>query len=50
MSELKNDNKPEHHDKSGVYEQAKRQALEQLEQGFHLGGKIAVNRDELHKR
>lgn len=33
-----------------AYERAKRQALAQLDQGFHLGGKIRVTRDELHER
>jgi len=31
------------------YERAERQAMSLLEQGFHLGGKIA-SRDELHER
>ena len=33
-----------------AYERAERQALSLLEQGFHLGGKIRVSRDELHER
>jgi hypothetical protein len=32
------------------YEQAKRSALAALKKGFHLGGKIAPKRDELHDR
>ena len=32
------------------YEQAKRQALAFLDQGFHMGGKILATRDELHDR
>lgn len=31
------------------YEQARRQALAAMEQGFHLGGQ-AVSRDALHER
>lgn len=33
-----------------AYERAERQALALLEQGFHLGGRIRVSRDELHER
>ena len=33
-----------------AYEQAKRQALALLDQGFHLGGVIRATRDELHER
>ena len=33
-----------------AYEQAQRRALSLLEQGFHLGGKIASTRDEWHER
>jgi Family of unknown function (DUF6364) len=33
-----------------VYERAKRQALELLDKGFHLGGVIRVRREELHER
>jgi len=33
-----------------TYERAKRQALALLDQGFDLGGKGPVSRDELHKR
>ena len=33
-----------------AYEQAERQALALLEQGFHLGGVIGASRDEFHER
>jgi hypothetical protein len=33
-----------------AYERAERQALALLEQGFHLGGKIRVSREQLHER
>jgi len=33
-----------------AYEQAERQALALLDQGFHLGGVIRASRDELHER
>lgn len=33
-----------------VYEQAHRRALALLDQGFHLGGRIASTRDEWHER
>jgi predicted DNA-binding protein len=33
-----------------AYELAKRQALELLEKGFDLGGKIRASRDEWHER
>jgi len=33
-----------------AYEQAQRRALAFLEQGFHLGGRIEVTRDEWHER
>jgi len=33
-----------------AYERAKRQALQLLDQGFHLGGTIRATRDELHER
>lgn len=33
-----------------AYEQAQRRALAFLEQGFHLGGRIASTRDEWHER
>ena len=33
-----------------AYERAERQALALLDQGFHLGGRIRVSRDELHER
>jgi hypothetical protein len=32
------------------YEQAKRQAMALLNQGFHMGGVIHATRDELHER
>jgi hypothetical protein len=33
-----------------AYERSKRQALALLDQGFDLGGKGSVSRDELHER
>jgi hypothetical protein len=33
-----------------AYERAERQALAMLDEPFHLGGVIRVNRDELHER
>jgi hypothetical protein len=33
-----------------AYERAERQALALLDQGFHMGGVIRTNRDELHER
>ena len=33
-----------------AYEQAERQAMSLLDQGFHLGGVIRADRDELHER
>jgi hypothetical protein len=33
-----------------AWERSKRTALVLLEDGFHLGGRIAVSRDELHER
>ncbi len=33
-----------------AYERAERQALALLDQGFNLGGKSRVRRDELHER
>lgn len=33
-----------------AYERAQRQAMTLLDQGFHLGGRIGVSRDELHER
>jgi len=33
-----------------AYERAERQAMSLLDQGFHLGGVIPVNRDEWHER
>ena len=32
------------------YERAKRQALDYITKGFHLGGKITVSREEFHER
>jgi len=32
------------------YEWAKRRALQHINEGFHLGGKVAVTREELHER
>ena len=32
------------------YERAKRSAFAHLDEGFHLGGKRAASRDELHER
>ncbi len=37
-------------DDSEKYELLKRKALININQGFHLGGKIAVARQELHER
>ncbi len=33
-----------------AYEHAERQAMTLLDQGFHLGGVIRADRDELHER
>jgi len=33
-----------------AYERAQRQATTLLDQGFHLGGVIRSNRDDLHER
>ena len=33
-----------------AYERAERQAMNLLEQGFHMGGKIRASREELHER
>ncbi len=33
-----------------AYERAERQAIQLLEQGFHLGGASPAGRDELHER
>jgi hypothetical protein len=33
-----------------AYERAERQAISLLDEGFHLGGLIRANRDELHER
>ncbi len=35
---------------SNKYELAKKQALNYISQGFHLGGGITVSREELHER
>jgi hypothetical protein len=35
---------------SNKYELAKKQALNYLNWGFHLGGEITVSREELHER
>ena len=35
---------------SNKYELAKKQALNCIAKGFHLGGKITVSREELHER
>lgn len=37
-------------DDSEEYELFKRKALININQGFHLGGKITVSREELHER
>ena len=37
-------------DDSEEYELFKRKALININQGFHLGGKIVVSREELHER
>jgi len=33
-----------------AYERAERQAMNLLDQGFHLGGVVRVSRDDLHER
>jgi hypothetical protein len=33
-----------------AYERAKREALQLLDEGFHLGGTLRATRDELHER
>lgn len=33
-----------------VYERAQRQALDLMEPGFHMGGRITATRDEWHER
>jgi hypothetical protein len=33
-----------------AYEQARRHAMDLLDRGFHLGGRITATRDELHER
>ena len=35
---------------SKEYDSAKKQALNYITKGFHLGGEIAVSREELHER
>ena len=35
---------------SNKYEMAKKQALNCINRGFHLGGEITVSREELHER
>ena len=35
---------------SEEYERSKKQALSNITNGFHLGGNIAVSREELHER
>jgi len=35
---------------SNKYKLAKKQALNYISRGFHLGGKITVSREELHER
>ena len=35
---------------SKEYERAKKQALNYIAKGFHLGGKITVSREDLHER
>ena len=35
---------------SKKYELAKKQALNYISRGFHLGGEITVSREELHER
>ena len=35
---------------SNKYELAKKQALDYISRGFHLGGEITVSREELHER
>ena len=37
-------------DEQEAYERSERQALALLDQGFHLGGKLRVSREELHRR
>ena len=37
-------------EKEDRYQAAKRNALEILEKGYHLGGRISWTRDELHER
>ena len=35
---------------SEQYEKARKSAISHLKSGFHLGGKIKVNREEFHER
>jgi hypothetical protein len=35
---------------SKEYDRAKKQALNYIAKGFHLGGEITVSREELHER
>jgi hypothetical protein len=35
---------------SREYERSKKQALTVIAKGFHMGGKIAASREELHER
>jgi len=35
---------------SKEYDRAKKQALNYITKGFHLGGEITVSREELHER
>jgi predicted transcriptional regulator len=37
-------------DEEDYYEQCKRKALNILDKGYHLGGKITYTREELHER
>ena len=37
-------------DKEEQYDAAKRNALQTLDQGFHLGGKITWSREDLYER
>ena len=37
-------------DKEEQYDAAKRNALQALDQGFHLGGKITWSREDLYER
>ncbi len=37
-------------DEEDFYEQCKRKAMNTLNKGYHLGGKITYTREELHER